>query len=118
MKNFILLTILFLGACQTANRNADNFLPSNFIGQSENTLIEVYGTPQSVYNITPSRYVFTYPQTNLSPQTNPYTNEFSYKNNPGPLYGVRQVQTVYDCTYYFTVENGIVVNYSFNGDDC
>ena len=118
MKKLILWTVLFLGACTFANRNSDNFMPSSFIGQSEYTLFDVYGTPQSVYNITPTQYVLTYPQTNLSPRANPYTNEFAYKNNPGPLYGVQEVPTVYDCTFYFTVENGIVVNYSFNGDDC
>lgn len=117
MKKTVLFLVLALTACALSHQNV-SFNPADFIGQSEQTLFESYGAPDSVYNITPDTYVWTYLQKNPTPKQNPYTSEFLYQGWQEPQYGLPQVQTTYYCTYYFTIRNTIVTNYSFNGDDC
>lgn len=115
MKKMVLFLVLALTACASSKKGLK---PSDFIGQSEQILFESYGTPDSVYNITPDTYVWAYLKKNPIPKQNPYTSEFLYQGWQNPQYGIPEVQTTYYCTYYFTIRNAIVTNYSFNGDDC
>lgn len=116
MKKLILGFIFTLAACSSYQKQ--NITPSDFIGQNQSFLFEYYGAPDSVYHMTALKHVWVYQKTNLSPVKNPYTNEFLYQGWQEPQYGLPEVPNTYDCTYYFTIENAIVTNYSFNGDDC
>ena len=117
MKKMILFLSLFLAACTASDTN-NKTTPTDFIGQNEDTLLALYGAPDSVYDITPSKYVWAYKNSFFAPKQNPYPNIFSYQGWQGPRYGTPEVRPTYYCTYFFTIENGVVTNYSFNGDDC
>jgi len=117
MKKYILYVVLYLSACVVSNQiNVPT--PNDFIGQNQSALLSYYGSPDSLYNITPSKSVWVYQKTNLAPKQNPYKNEFLYQGWQNPSYGLPEVQTSYSCTLYFTIENTVITNYSFNGDDC
>ena len=52
----------------------------------------------------------------LNGQGNAYSNNFNYgAMNQG---FTAQNSNNYYCTTSFTIQNDVVINYSFNGDDC
>ena len=117
MKKYFLCVFLALAACMVQNQPLSKSA-ADFISQSEYALFETYGTPDSVYNITPTKYVWEYDFSNLKKRNRPYQNVFSYQGAPAPQYGFAQVQSTYYCKLFWTIENGYIINYSFNGDDC
>lgn len=119
MKKVLFCALLLLGACKT-NSNYDLKLRT-WIGQSEYSLISQWGEPDNVFGIDENSYVYVYEQIADSPFDAikyPYENELNYQASQGPKYGNSQISQVYYCKTLFTIRNRMVVDYSFNGDDC
>ena len=119
---YAFLTIL-PGACTTDNMTYGDTLQP-WIGQSEERLQQSWGLPRSEFYVTPDTKVVTYLEFSSRPidgNTKPYAGyEVHYPAIATPDFGFpNQPQySDYYCKTNFTITNGIVSNYSFNGDDC
>lgn len=116
MKHFILSLVLFLTACASSPSYEQKL--EKWIGQSEYALFNAWGYPNRTFAIDSSKYVWIYNKTNLTPHHNLYRDTFLYKGWHNPQYGLQEVPNTYGCQTYFTLQNAVVVNFSFNGDDC
>ena len=93
------------------------------MGVSESVLVADWGMPDNVQTITPNEQIYTYMQidnTAINDDPEPYAGQIAYGEfgmnpnlppNPNPA-------NSYYCQTTFTINNGIVTNFSFNGDDC
>ena len=121
-KVFSVLALMFLtAACQSSLSYGETLRP--WIGQSEERLQQSWGLPHNVFYITPNEKVVTYLQFSTRPrngETDPYRNEVYYPAIATPDFGFpnQPKYSNYYCKTSFTIINGIVSNYSFNGDDC
>lgn len=119
--SLLILTFL-IGACQTGGLTyGDTLRP--WIGQPEGLLQQSWGIPHDVFYVTPNEKVVTYLEFSTKPlngDSEPYRNEVYYPAIATPDYGFPDypLNTNYYCKTTFTIINGIVSNYSFNGDDC
>jgi len=90
-----------------------------YVGQNEISLYQEWGAPDNVIAISPYNKVVSYTEYYAEPQGGqilPYAQNIDYKAmNQG---FTAQNFNNYYCTTSFTIQNGIVTNYSFNGDDC
>ena len=122
-KRFLIPVFMFLAAaCQTNGLSYGDTLQP-WIGQSEERLQQSWGIPHNVFYVTPNEKVVTYLQFSSHPrngETDPYRNEVYYPAIATPDFGFpsQPAYTSYYCKTSFTIINGIVSNYSFNGDDC
>lgn len=125
-KLILALFLLFVGACSSMNSsNYENEL-QNWIGQSEYRLYQAWGTPANVVYITPNKKVVTYVKTFAKGNNTLYENQLYYQgmgNNDSlwdQLFGppAQQQSNWYYCNTSFVIQNGVVINYNFNGDDC
>ncbi len=117
----LLLCIMFLTGC-TSSGNYDQSM-QKWMGVSQEALYYSWGEPDNVLNVTPNETVVTYIQTQNQPiggDTEPYAgSEIYYPAIETPNYGFPDnQQNTYYCKTSFTIVNNVVVNYSFNGDDC
>lgn len=118
MRYVSMFLFLLLAAC-AAKPNYNQTL-QQYVGVSEVTLQEEWGVPNNMLYITPDEKVVTYLKIDNGPiggNTEPYAGEVAYAPIATPNYGIPQHNTYY-CQTSFTIRNGMVVNYSFNGDDC
>ncbi len=120
---YVILMLLALAGCATAN--SDNYAAGlkEWVGQSELSLYEGWGTPDNTLYLTPDEKVVTYAKTFAKPvddETEPYSNEVYYPAITTDSYGYPSNGnfTTYYCRTSFTIRNGTVISYSFNGDDC
>ena len=90
-----------------------------YVGQSEASLYSQWGSPDNVISISPYNKVVSYTEYYSAPlgwQTKPYANSLNYAAmNQG--FTAENAYNYY-CTTSFTIQEGVVTNYSFNGDDC
>lgn len=118
MRKLSVFFVLLLAACAT-KPTYDQTL-QQYIGVSEMTLQEEWGIPNNMLYVTPNEKVVTYLRIDNGPidgNTEPYAGEVAYGPIATPDFGAPQHNTYY-CQTSFTIRNGQVVNYSFNGDDC
>lgn len=121
MKKLMFLC-LFLSACSSSYSNYDSTLEP-WLGQPQQSLEQAWGEPYNVQNITPETELWTYMKTSSAPlsgEDNPYPQEVAYSQIDMPDFGFPS-QPQYDVNYcktLFTITNNVVVNYSFNGDNC
>ena len=119
----IILMLLLLSGCALKGTGWTSSAYSrdleNYVGQSEMNLYQNWGAPDNVLQISPYSKVVSYTEYYSSPQGGQvpaYANDFNYSamwqgyttENPNDYY----------CTTSFTIQGGMVTNYSFNGDDC
>lgn len=117
MKKSIFL-LLFLTACVSSQPYGDTL--QGWVGQSEGALEQAWGQPNNVFYLTPDEKVVTFLQVDASAigdDNTPYSNEFAYDSYSNPTFGDPQYTAEY-CKTSFTILNGQVVDYTFNGDDC
>lgn len=119
----IILILLMLSGCSGRHVLWDSSAYSRqldgYVGQSEASLYSQWGSPDNVVSISPYNKVVSYTEyysVPLGGQTQPYTDDLNYTAmNQG--FTAENTNNYY-CTTSFTIQNGIVTNYSFNGDDC
>ncbi len=122
MKKLILLSLL-LTACSHSQTYQQSLQP--WVGMPEISLYDSWGRPASGFYVTPQTKVVTYIQTEDKPingNTRPYSGiEVDYEAIETPDYGENLINNAddnYYCKTSFTITNGEIVNYTFNGDDC
>lgn len=122
MKKLVFFMLL-LTACGHRISYEQSLQP--WLGQPENNLYTSWGEPVSEYNVTPQTKIVTYVQTENSPLNNnsqPYAGiEVAYQAIETPNYGQNlsnNDNNNYYCTTSFTITNGQIVDFTFNGDDC
>ncbi len=94
-----------------------------WIGQSEERLQQSWGYPYNVFYVTPNQKVISYIKFASRPidgDSEPYSYTVAYPAINTPDLGIsgQQTSSNYYCQTSFTIRNGVVVDYSFNGDDC
>ena len=87
---YVILMLLALAGCATAN--SDNYAAGlkEWVGQSELSLYEGWGTPDNTLYLTPDEKVVTYAKTFAKPvddETEPYSNEVYYPAITTDSYG-------------------------------
>ncbi len=125
MKKFLYPGVCFLIAAGCATERityADTLRP--WIGQTETRLQQSWGIPHTVYHLTPQTKIVTYLEISGRPRngdTRPYAGyEVHYAAIETPDFGFpsQSESNDYYCQTTFTITDGIVSNFSFNGDDC
>ena len=126
-KIYLFLIVCVLGGCsifgQTRSYSAEL---QQWVGKNEYQLYNVWGAPTHIYYITPDKKMIVYVSDTSQGVNNPYVNQLYYQGmNPDnewwdKIFGVpeKRQPDVYYCKTSFVVQNGIVVNYNFNGDNC
>jgi hypothetical protein len=133
MKKYLLLILLVLTGCATT-QNYEKIL-SSWVGAPESALISNWGPPSSSYQISANSKVITYMrgrnvQVGGFATTTPITT-----TTTGNIYGgvnanysstatsyVQSVSPVtniaMNCSTRFTVNNGVIANWAWEGNDC
>lgn len=119
----LILCFLFLMGC-VSDQNAYNNELQNWVGMSQETLYESWGTPNNEFYVSQNEKVVTYVQNDgnspIDGNTQPYAGyEVQYGPIATPDYGFPSDENQdYYCKTSFTIVNGEVTDYTFNGDDC
>ncbi len=122
-----IFALLFAGAsvavaaCAVRPTYSETLQP--WIGQSEEKLYAAWGMPYNVIYPAPGAKVVYYMHFSYRPEngmTNPYAYEVAYPAIATPDYGLpgQPQSTNYYCQTHFTIRNGVVTDFGFNGDDC
>ena len=124
---FGFVMLVLLTACQLfggSENSYSNYL-QKWMGKSEYQLYQSWGRPANVFYVSPYEKILTYITTNSSGSNSPYGNEVYYEGMGeehwwDSIFGPPEAKQpqIYYCKTSFTVQNGIIVNLSFNGDDC
>lgn len=119
----LILCFLLLMGCVSEQASYNERL-QNWVGMSQETLYESWGTPSNELYVTPNEKVVTYLQTDengpINGNTQPYQGyavQYSAIETPDYGFPTNSNQTYY-CKTSFTITNGEITNYTFNGDDC
>ena len=120
---YVFFMLLALAGCASANSGNYAAGLREWVGQSELSLYEGWGTPDNTLYLTPEEKVVTYVKTFAKPvdgQTDADSNEVYYPAITTDNYGYPSNGSfkTYYCRTSFTITNGTVSSYSFNGDDC
>lgn len=124
MRYFSIL-LLFLAGCTTTGDYQKS--AQKWVGASQQQLFEAWGMPNNQFPAGQDTEIVTYVQNDNGPiggNTQPYAGvEVAYPAIENPQYGENLSNypdntQVYFCKTTFTITNGTVVDYSFNGDDC
>ena len=119
MRMLALCMLLLMGCANS--QNYENQL-QNWVGVSQETLYESWGMPNSEFYIAPEEKQVTYVKIDngaIDDETDPYQNNIVYSAIETPDYGPSDDQNqTYYCQTSFTIVNGEVTDYTFNGDDC
>lgn len=128
MRNLFVLPILCLIAACSVFRGGETYSSQlqQWIGHSEYQLYQAWGYPMQSFYVTPYEKIVTYVKTSNYGQRNPYDNQLYYQGMDSEngwwdkLFGppTENQPRNYYCKTTFTVRNSIIVNFSFNGDDC
>jgi len=116
-----LVVVLLLTACSPQTPKAYNHRLQSWLGKRQQLLIMKWGQPDGQFALDADTYVLTYIKTSdkaKDGQTHPYSSVLNYQALAGPRYGYSQYPEQWWCKTFFTVRHGVIVNYSFSGDDC
>jgi len=119
----LILCVLLLMGC-VSDHNAYNTQLQNWVGMSQEMLYESWGTPNKELYLSPNQKVVTYIQIDedgaIDGDTTPYQGyEVQYNAIATPDYGFPSDNNqTYYCQTSFTITNGEITDYTFNGDDC
>lgn len=126
MKKIIFSLAFLVSACATQNGAIEyQETLQQWVGMPELSLYDSWGTPTNVWNIDPQTKVVTY----ISQEKAPINGNADPYNGVGLDYNAIRTENFgenlwdqqnddYYCKTSFTITNGEVVNYNFNGDDC
>lgn len=126
MKKWIFSFAFLVSSCAGSNgaiKYQENL--QQWIGMPEPSLYDSWGMPTTVWNIDPQTKVVTYisrENTPINGDSDPYNGVGVDENGiPQANFGENlwdNQNDDYYCKTSFTITNGEVVNYNFNGDDC
>lgn len=94
---------------------------NGWIGKSEEDLYASWGYPNTSYSVADDTFIATYIENFNTPvqgDADPYADEMVYSAMKTPTFGLPTPQGVYYCKTSFVIQNGVVVDYNLNGDDC
>ncbi len=127
-KLVTLLSVCGVAACSNFNQaNNTNYLSElqRWVGRSEQQLYSSWGEPAEVFYVTPEEKVVTYITTSASGTPEPYENQFYYQGIDDDYYDslfsgpINENQFgPYYCKTSFVIQDNIIINYNFNGDNC
>ena len=115
----LLLILLLLAGCATPDNSDFSARLDEMVGNNQMTLVEQWGQPDNTVTIDASTQVYTYVLQSSTGPNNPYPGQVAYSaidsNNlpPNP-----NADPIYYCNISFTLQNGLISSYSFNGDNC
>ena len=113
--------LLILTACSIDRPDYGSTLQP-WLGQQQERLEQSWGQPYNVEQITPNTKLWTYMEFSSKPidGDNPYPNQVYYPAIAMPDFDFPSTPqySVNYCKTLFTITDDVVVNYSFNGDDC
>lgn len=117
----VLLFCLVLTACSSAP-SYDSQL-QGWVGMSQEALMEEWGEPNTMFNMGDGVQEITYVQLNnqgMSNSSDTYAEQMDYQAMATPTFlGPNpDAQNVSYCKISFVVQNNLITNYNFNGDDC
>ena len=122
MKKLICLLPVLCGCSNTIVPDEYDLKLSHWIGEPSWALFQQWGEPDEQYAIDFDTYVAIYNRTSSQPMQNRrYIYEASLSPEAlkiGPEYGTSQINPMYYCQTIFTIKKTIIVDYSFNGDNC
>lgn len=115
MKRLLAISLLLLASCAT--EEAYRAEVASWLGKPETALVSAWGAPDLVYDTESGQRVLTYKsRMQFTTTTAPYvgvTDHGGVVYAPGsPI--LRDLQ----CTTNFTIDGGVVVDWSFRGNDC
>lgn len=113
-KYLLLLLILILSGCATEDKYRAQL--NTYFGYTQKELIDAWGPPDSTYKLDNKTEYFTYTKSRdifipASDTTNLYGSSFTTNYYGGYTENL-------NCKTTFTLENGTVTNYRFDGNDC
>ncbi len=128
MKNvFSIIIVLLLAACSGNGRGSYANELQSWVGRSEYQLYRSWGQPANVFYVAPNQKVVTYVTSSTQEDNNPYSHQLYYggmgEDNSwwdklfGPP-GAGEQPKIYYCKTSFVIQNSVIVNFNFNGDDC
>lgn len=125
MRQFIFWVagLLFVTGCQGVGYSsaAYNQKLSGWLGKSIHELYADWGTPSQILPLGDNTAEVSYYSSESQPVDNvfePYSSEISYDAMTQQNFGLPTPPPLYYCKTSFTISNGIVTDYTFNGDDC
>lgn len=128
MKNILVVPFFCLLAACSMFKGGDSYSEQlqQWLGRPEYQLYQVWGYPAQSFYVTPYEKVAVYVRTSASGHSNPYDNQLYYQGMDGEdswwdkLFGppAEQQPRNYYCKTTFTIKNGMIANFGFNGDDC
>ena len=119
-KIILLMLLLGVSSCgSTPPSNTYNEELSQYLGSPEYVLYQNWGYPTTTQNVAFDEKIVTYAAQYSPAQGNPqapYSAEINYQ----AIYDRFAPQSggEYYCETSFTIKNGVIVDYNFNGDDC
>ena len=125
MKKLILAVLTILGACVSTGNYQTEL--QKWVGRSQTRLYQSWGYPENEFYVTPETKIVTYVRSGNKPiggNTRPYAGiEVAYQAIETPDYGDNlsnndENSDFYYCKTSFTITNGLVTDFTFNGDDC
>ncbi|MBR2299651.1 MAG: hypothetical protein IJ870_03655 [Alphaproteobacteria bacterium] len=117
-QKILFAVLLVLVSCTLNEKMTYSEKLAPWIGQDSYALFKTWGRPDDVFAINGTDYAWVYVKKGLQAHHDLYQNVFSYEGWQGLKYGQPEQANVYYCKTYFTIRNGLIINYSFNGDDC
>lgn len=112
---FILLAVT---ACHSFGSDNYNQKLSTWMGRPVQALISHWGEPDSQFSINRDTMALVYVKSEKYGAFEPYRDTLNYEGISSPQYGYSMYKPVYYCRTTFSVRNGIIVDYAFEGDDC
>ena len=117
---YVICWFCIVSCAATSQNYAQKLQP--WIGQPETRLLQAWGNPHNVFQVSPNEKVITFLRIASNGHKDAYGNQIYYpafsSSNfwiPGPD---DQQNNTYYCKTSFTIRNGVVVNYNYNGDYC
>lgn len=114
----VLLCAFILTACSSTPGYNEQL--ESWVGVSEEHLVDNWGMPDSTFTLDADTRVLTYVEYDEEGDREVYSEQIYYpaisgQNFPGPNPDRENIEY---CKISFTIDNSIVTNYNFNGDDC
>ena len=120
---YCLTGLLILAGCRNIGYASAEYNQklSGWLGKTVNELYADWGIPDQVLPVDGNRVVVSYYSSESHPLDDdyePYESEISYDAMAQSNFGLPPNPPLFYCQTSFTINNGIVTDYSFNGDDC
>ena len=119
----LLAGLIILTGCQGVGYSSDayNQKLSGWLGKTADELYSDWGEPSQILPLGNNTVEVSYYSSEEHPVDNdfePYESEIAYNALTQSNFGLPPNPPLFYCKTSFTISNGIVTGYTFNGDDC